>query len=182
MLWVGHIFFCVVVPWMSVSHQFVPVMCWRGCGWFLVCWALRDVQRAEHCWASGGMSRCSSKSSTLTLLCHFPLCLSSLWHSDTLPRHEKIYQDHSTCSWSSTLHSSPSLSSLADAAFPCWHIFPSHCLPVPVLWLLRYHFTCTFPSQERRSMVWCWAETCDFTEMPRVSNVPSSGMSLEHSK
>lgn len=47
--------------------------CWRGCGWFLVCWALRDVQRTEHCSACNGTWHCSSKGSTLTLLCHFPL-------------------------------------------------------------------------------------------------------------
>lgn len=87
------------------------------------------------------------------------------------------HQDGSWKCWSSALPGSPSLSWLAGRrCFPSRHIFPCHCLPVPVLWLLRHHFTCTFPSQEGISTVWCRAETCDFTEMPRVSNVPSSGM------
>lgn len=82
-------------PRMSPSHHFMPVMHWGGCGWFLVCGALRDVQRAEHCSARGGTWRCASKGSALTLLCHIPR-FSSLWHthSGTLPRHEEIYQGH----------------------------------------------------------------------------------------
>lgn len=60
-------------PRMSPSHHFMPVMHWGGCGWFVVCGALRDVQRAEHCSARGGTWRCASKGSALTLLCHIPL-------------------------------------------------------------------------------------------------------------
>lgn len=121
-----------------------------------------------------------SPSFAIFLLSQLPLAFGyspKTWKD--LPR---PHQGDSWKCWSSALRSSPSLISLADAAFPCRHIFPCHCLPVPVLRLLRYHFTCTFPSQVRISMVWCRAETCDFTEVPRVSNVPSSGMSLEHSK
>lgn len=148
-------------PRMSPSHHFMPVMHWGGCGWFLVCGALRDVQRAEHCSARGGTWRCASKGSALTLLCHIPLVshtshpLAHTFRYSPKTRRDlpRPHQDEGWKCWSSAVHSSPSLCSLSDTAFACRCIFPCHCLPVPVLWLLSYHFTCTFPSQERINMV-----------------------------
>lgn len=162
----------------SSSHQFMPVMCWRGCKCFLC--LLSSQGSAEQ-----SVAQLADKGGVVPpkvqLSPSFPVFLLSLL---ILPKRDVVVTQAAPGPRLEVLElrmpCSPALRSLTCLAFLLGHIFTCCCPHIAVLWLLRYHFTCTFPSQARLAgSTWCGAEQrlrWDFTEMPRVSNVPSSGV------
>lgn len=106
----------------------------------------------EHCLACGERRHCASEGSTLSLLSHFPV-VSAPSPTEALPRREVIVTKATPGSQFEMLEQrtpcSPALRSLAGVAFLRGHISTCRCPRISVLWLLRYCFTCTFPSQAR---------------------------------
>lgn len=76
----------------AVSTHFLPsVLCWRGCGGF---WSVElSGTCREQSIAQLTVELCIQRLNSRPPL-PFSSCLSSLWHSDTLPRCEEIYQGH----------------------------------------------------------------------------------------